>query len=123
MGFAIALAVAALWMIGFASFGAGKVKPGESVLAVFPPSMSSAQVANRIADSFDKAMVRQFSPAGFGNLWIAQAGEGPGLARALKDHGAILVLMANGPIHFAFGCGIDGPPGRGGPAGEVAARL
>ncbi|HLS85192.1 MAG TPA: hypothetical protein VK043_02755 [Burkholderiales bacterium] len=98
------LAFAAGWILVLGHLGAERIRPGENLIAVFPPSVHASQVIGHLA----AARARQFEPLGAGNTWVVQAGA-PGLAPALRSRGALLVLQARGPVHFALGCAPGAP--------------
>lgn len=95
---------AAAWVLLFAYVSAARTEAGENVVVLFSPGMSAAEVASQLAI----APVRQFVPLGVGNAWVVQAAKS-GLAGELKQRGAVVVLRTSGPIHFALGCGVNGP--------------
>lgn len=101
--FVLALLGAGGWVVFFLHLSAGQAPEGENVLAVFPPRLGAAEIIGRLS----RAPARQFVPVGFANAWVVQASDF-GLARSLRAEGALLVLHARGPIHFALGCA----PGR-----------
>ena len=102
--FAAALLLAIGWIGALSSMGAKALRPGESVVAIFPLRLGNAEVVARIA----AAQPRQFEPLAWRHAWLVQAGDAQGLAQALRRRGAWLVLRARGPVHFALGCAAPG---------------
>lgn len=98
--FATAVAFAMAWIVAFSALGVREVKAGENLLAVFAPHVSSGTALARIT----AAGARQFEPLGLANAWLVQAGDARELPQALRERGALIVLRARGPLHFALGC-------------------
>jgi hypothetical protein len=97
--FASSLLIGIAALLGLAHFGADRAQPGDTMLALFPRDASGTTV---IA-SFEAAGVRRFEPLGTMNAWMVEAGA-PGVAQALRERGALLVVREQGTIPFVLGC-------------------
>ena len=102
---AVGVALAAI--VALASLGAERAAAGEDVIALFADRASGGAAIAQL----DASMVRAIEPLGIANGWLVQPGA-PYVAQSLRAHGALLVLRADGLLHFALGCAVV-PPAAG----------